>query len=62
DSAGRIAGSLPLGEKGVFDVELPPSRSPYWSNADREINFGLTIGIMVFVALVARRSKKFVSD
>jgi len=62
DSAGRIAGSLPLGENGVFDVELPPSRSPYWSNADREINFGLTIGIMVFVALVARRSKKFVSD
>lgn len=62
DSAGRISGSLPLGEKGVFDIELPPARGSFWDNADREVNFGLTIVIMVFVAGVARRSKKFLSD
>ncbi|WP_420406637.1 apolipoprotein N-acyltransferase [Hoeflea sp.] len=62
DSRGRIAGSLPLGERGVFDVELPSASGPVWDNADRQVNFGLTIVIMVFVAGVARRTKKFVSD
>lgn len=57
DSLGRIVGSLPLGDAGVFDVELPAAGVSLWHNGSRLITFGLIIGIMVLLTLVARRGK-----
>jgi apolipoprotein N-acyltransferase len=57
DSFGRIVGSLPLGDAGVFDVELPAAGVSLWHNGSRLITFGLIIGIMVLLTLVARRGK-----
>jgi apolipoprotein N-acyltransferase len=62
DSAGRIAGSLPLGESGVFDVELPAEGAQTWYIKKRQFNFGLIIVIMVLIASVARRGKVHGSD
>ena len=58
DSGGRIIGSLPLGDAGVFDIELPPRSNQFSLIRIRRFNFGLIIVIMVLIALVARRSKK----
>lgn len=58
DAGGRIVGSLPLGEAGVFDVALPQGFDRFWHNRDRQLNFGLIIVIMVVTALVARGSKR----
>ena len=51
DAGGRIVGSLPLGESGVFDVELPPRAERFWNIANRQFNFGLIIVIMVFYSI-----------
>lgn len=58
DAGGRILGSLPLGEAGVFDIVLPPQSDQFLHMRIRQFNFGLIIAIMVVLALVARRSKK----
>ena len=57
DSGGRIVAGLPLGEAGVFDVDLPPRAERSSFIAFKRFNFGLIIAIMVFVALIARKSK-----
>ena len=57
DAGGRIVGSLPLGEAGVFDVELPPQSDQFLLIRIRRFNFGLIIAIMVVMAIVARKSK-----
>tara|TARA_R110002020_G_scaffold135469_7_gene302500 strand:+ start:11796 stop:13457 length:1662 start_codon:yes stop_codon:yes gene_type:complete len=62
DAGGRIVGSLPLGEAGVFDVALPPSAQLYWSISYRRFNFGLIIVIMVLTALIARNGKRLRLD
>ena len=58
DAGGRIGGSLPLGESGVFDVALPSPSDQFSLIRIRRFNFGLIIVIMVVMALVARKSKK----
>lgn len=58
DTGGRIRGSLPLGEAGVFDVALPSPSDQFSLIRIRRFNFGLIIVIMVLMALVARKSKK----
>jgi apolipoprotein N-acyltransferase len=58
DAGGRILGSLPLGEAGVFDIDLPQQFDQFLHMRIRQFNFGLIIAIMVVLALVARRSKK----
>ena len=58
DAGGRIIGSLPLGEAGVFDVVLPSPPDQFWLIRIRRFNFGLIIAIMVVMAAVARKSKK----
>ncbi|OCW55898.1 apolipoprotein N-acyltransferase [Hoeflea olei] len=58
DSGGRILASLPLGEAGVFDVDLPAAGQESWSTQNRGLNFGLIIAIMALTALFARRSKR----
>ncbi|WP_394691135.1 apolipoprotein N-acyltransferase [Hoeflea sp.] len=62
DPAGRMVGSLPLGDAGVFDIELPAAGVSFWDNQTRQIIFGLIVVIMVLLALVARRSKSYSSD
>ena len=57
DAGGRVAGSLPLGEAGVFDVRLPAKAERSWNIINRRFNFGLIIVIMVLTALITRRSK-----
>ncbi|SOE17882.1 apolipoprotein N-acyltransferase [Hoeflea halophila] len=57
DTGGRIIGSLPLGEAGVFDVALPSPSDQFLLIRIRRFNFGLIIVIMVVMAVVARRSK-----
>lgn len=62
DAAGRVVGSLALGEAGAFDVELPYAAAPGWNDANRQFNFGLIIAIMVMLMVAARRSKRYGSD
>lgn len=62
DAAGRIIGSLPLGESGILDVVLPPRAKQFWYTADRQLNFGLIIVIMGLTALIARRGKRHRAD
>ena len=57
DAGGRIVGSLPLGEAGVFDVRLPSRSDQFSLIRIRRFNFGLIIAIMVVMALFARTSK-----
>jgi len=57
DAGGRVVGSLPLGEAGVFDVGLPPRSDQFSLIRIRRFNFGLIIVIMVVTALIARKSK-----
>jgi apolipoprotein N-acyltransferase len=57
DPGGRIVGSLPLGEAGVFDVRLPSAADQFLLMRIRRFNFGLIIVIMVLTALLARKSK-----
>lgn len=62
DAAGRVVASLPLGDMGVFDVDLPVAGVSFWDNAKRQISFGLIVAIMVLLAMVSRRSKSYGSD
>lgn len=57
DPGGRIVGSLPLGEAGVFDVRLPSRPDQFSLIRIRRFNFGLIIAIMVVMAPFARSSK-----
>jgi apolipoprotein N-acyltransferase len=62
DAAGRVVASLPLGDVGVFDIELPVGGASAWDNGKRQITFGLIVAIMVILTLVGRRSKSYSSD
>lgn len=62
DPAGRIAGSLPLGDAGVFDIALPAAGVSFWYSQTRQLIFGLIVAMMVLLGLVARRSKTYGSD
>ena len=58
DAGGRIVASLPLGESGVFDVDLPARAERFWNMENRQFNFGLIIAILVFMAFFARKGKR----